>query len=56
MRNALKGSVVYQLPFGRGRQFLNNNWLLDEVFGGWQGSGTLVVQSGQPFTVTMKTE
>jgi hypothetical protein len=53
--NAVKGSIVYQLPFGRGRQFLNNNWLLDELFGGWQGSGTLVVQSGQPFTVTMKT-
>ncbi len=53
--NAVKGSIVYQLPFGRGRQFLNNNWLLDELFGGWQGSGTLVAQSGQPFTVTMKT-
>ena len=55
VRNAVKGSFVYQLPFGRGRQFLNNNWLLDEVFGGWQGSGTVVVQSGQPFTVTMST-
>ncbi len=53
--NAFKGGVVYQLPFGKGRQFVNNNWLLDEVLGGWQSSGTLVVQSGQPFTVTMKT-
>ncbi len=54
VRNAFKGSVVYQLPFGKGRQFLNNNWLLDEVVGGWQASGTVVVQSGQPFTVTMQ--
>lgn len=54
VRNAVKGSVVYQLPFGRGRQFLNNNWLLDELIGGWQSSGTVVVQSGQPFTVAMK--
>lgn len=53
MRNAFKGSVVYQLPFGKGRQFLNNNMLLDEVIGGWQASGTLVLLSGQPFTVTM---
>src|SRR6185437_13842854 len=53
VRNALKGSVVYQLPFGKGRRFLNNNFLLDELIGGWQGSGTVVAQSGQPFTVTM---
>lgn len=55
VRNALKGRVVYQLPFGKGRQFLNNNWLVDEVIGGWQASGTVVAQGGQPFTVTMKT-
>lgn len=54
VRHALKGSVVYQLPFGKGRQFLNNNRLLDELFGGWQGAGTIVAQAGQPFTVTMK--
>ncbi|MEG9437622.1 TonB-dependent receptor [Edaphobacter sp. HDX4] len=53
VRNAFKGSVVYQLPFGKGRQFLNNNLFLDEVIGGWQTSGTLVLQSGQPFTVNM---
>ncbi len=53
--NAFKGSILYELPFGKGRQFLNNNWLLDEIVGGWQASSTLVVQSGQPFSVTMKT-
>lgn len=56
VRNALKGSVVYQLPFGKGRKFLNNNWAVDEVLGGWQASGTVVAQSGQPFTVTMNTD
>ena len=34
---------------------MNNSTLLDEIFGGWQSAGTLVLQSGQPFTVTMKT-
>jgi hypothetical protein len=55
VRNAFKGSAVYQLPFGKGRTFLNNNWLLDEVVGGWQATGTIVLLTGQPFTVSMKT-
>jgi Carboxypeptidase regulatory-like domain/TonB dependent receptor len=53
VRNAFKGDFLYQLPFGRGRQFLNNNRVLDTVIGGWQLSDTLVVQSGQPFTPTI---
>jgi Carboxypeptidase regulatory-like domain/TonB dependent receptor len=55
VRNAFKGSAVYQLPFGKGRAYLNNNTLLDEIVGGWQATGTLVLLTGQPFTVTMKT-
>jgi hypothetical protein len=51
VRNALKGYAVYELPFGHGRLFLNGNKLLDEVVGGWQVSGTLLLQSGNPFTV-----
>ncbi len=53
VRNAFKGNVLYQLPFGQGRQFLNNNGLLDAAIGGWQVSSTIVVQSGQPFTAVM---
>jgi hypothetical protein len=53
IRNAFRGYGIYQLPFGRGRQFLNNSTLLDEVIGGWQLAGTLIVQSGQPFTAVM---
>jgi hypothetical protein len=56
VRNAFKGYVVYQLPFGRGRQFLNSNSLIDAVIGGWQLSDTLVIQSGQPFTPVMQTD
>jgi hypothetical protein len=51
VRNAFKGYAVYQLPFGRGQRFLNNNALLDEVIGGWQISGTMVLSSGNPFSV-----
>ena len=32
---------------------MNNNLLLDEVFGGWQASTIIIVQSGQPFTPVM---
>jgi len=51
VRHAFKGYAVYQLPFGRGKQFLNNSRWLDEAVGGWQVSGTVVLQTGQPFTV-----
>ncbi len=49
IRNAFRGYAIYELPFGRNRQFLNNNTLLDEVVGGWQLATTIIVQSGQPF-------
>jgi hypothetical protein len=51
VRHAFKGYAVYQLPFGRGKQFLSGSRWLDEAVGGWQISGTVVRQSGQPFTV-----
>jgi Carboxypeptidase regulatory-like domain len=53
VRNALKGDIIYQLPFGKGRQFVNNNTLLDGFVGGWQLASTIIVQSGQPFTAIM---
>jgi hypothetical protein len=51
IRHAFKGYAVYQLPFGRGKQFLSSNRFLDEAVGGWQVSGTLYLSTGTPFTV-----
>ncbi len=51
VRHAFKGYAVYQLPFGKGKQFLNGSRLLDEAVGGWQVAGTVVLQTGNPFTV-----
>jgi len=51
VRNALKGSLVYQLPVGKGKKFLSSNPYLDAIVGGWQTSATMMVHSGQPFTV-----
>ena len=51
VRSAFKGYAVYQLPIGLGRKFLNTNRILDAVIGGWQATGTIVEQTGNPFTV-----
>ena len=53
VRNAFKGRIVYQLPFGKEKMFLNHNRLLDTVAGGWQVAGTLLFSSGFPFTPTI---
>jgi hypothetical protein len=41
----------YQLPFGRGKQFLNHNVLADEIVGGWSASLVWRANTGQPFSV-----
>jgi hypothetical protein len=51
VRQAFKGYIVYQLPFGKGKQYVNNNALADAVVGGWQVTGSLVESTGNPFTV-----
>jgi hypothetical protein len=51
IRNSFKGYAVYELPFGKGKPFLNNNRLLDEAIGGWQLSGTLILSTGNPFSI-----
>jgi hypothetical protein len=52
VRHAFKGYAVYELPFGHGKQFLSNNRALDEVVGGWELAGTVILQTGNPFTIT----
>jgi hypothetical protein len=42
-------SSIYELPFGRGKRFLNNSgWAADELVGGWEFSGIYNFQSGVP--------
>jgi hypothetical protein len=46
-------SLVYELPFGRGRKFMNSsNFLVDGVLGGWQLSAINTAQAGTPFNLT----
>jgi hypothetical protein len=46
-------SGLYQLPFGKGKQFFDtsNRWI-NYAVGGWQISGTTTWESGLPFTPT----
>jgi hypothetical protein len=53
IRNVTNGTVLYQLPFGKGRKFLNKGSLVDAVLGGWQWSTTYTYRSGLPFTPVM---
>jgi hypothetical protein len=50
---AFKGYASYDLPFGQGKQFLNQSKPLDFIVGGWRFAGTWIAQSGNPFTVVM---
>ncbi|MFN0169032.1 MAG: carboxypeptidase regulatory-like domain-containing protein [Bryobacteraceae bacterium] len=44
------GSAVWELPFGKGRPFLNGGGISDALLGGWQVSSILTLQAGSPFT------
>jgi len=48
--NYITGNFLYQLPFGRGRDFAANmpRWA-DEIAGGWELSGLPVWHTGTPF-------
>ncbi|GGA68285.1 hypothetical protein GCM10011507_19750 [Edaphobacter acidisoli] len=48
----IASSGIYQLPFGRGRRFLNQGGIVSAITGGWQVQGVYQVQSGQPLSFT----
>jgi hypothetical protein len=53
VRHRWIGSVLYELPFGRGKQFASAvNGAVNQIVGGWQLGAVGAVQSGLPFTVT----
>jgi hypothetical protein len=46
--HALKGNLIYDLPFGQGRRFGSSvNGALDRIIGGWNVAAQMRVQSGQ---------
>jgi hypothetical protein len=55
IRQMFKGLVVYQLPFGKGKMFMNTNLIADEALGGWEVATTFMAQGGNPMGVTTGT-
>jgi outer membrane receptor protein involved in Fe transport len=45
-------SHVYELPFGKGKQFMNQGGIGSLLLSGWQLNGILRLLSGTPFTIT----
>jgi hypothetical protein len=44
---------VYELPFGKGRKWLNQGGVVNGILGGWQVSSVGKLQSGAPFGTTV---
>jgi hypothetical protein len=53
MRHRLTVAWTYELPFGRGRRWMNQEGALEYVLGGWQFNGVGMLQTGLPFTPTL---
>ena len=45
--------MTYELPFGRGRKFMNHGGVKDYVLGGWNASVIQTFQTGLPVTFTL---
>jgi hypothetical protein len=50
LANVVKGFVSYELPFGKGRNWLaGQNRVVNGIVGGWTITGMVVYNTGQPF-------
>jgi hypothetical protein len=53
VRNFFSGNLIYQLPFGRNRRFLNSGGVATAILGGWEWSNILYARSGLPVNITI---
>lgn len=52
VRQRLTLNGNWELPFGKGRSYLNDNKVLDLLVGGWSTSLVFRAQTGQPMTIS----
>lgn len=45
------GSVIWELPFGKGKAFAAGNRIVDGIIGGWQVNSIVSLRSGVPYTL-----
>lgn len=50
-QHVINVNATYDLPFGRGKQWLNKNGVLDRILGGWTLSTIFKIRSGAPFRI-----
>jgi hypothetical protein len=48
VRHVINANMIWQLPFGKGRMFMNHGGLQNAILGGWQLSGIFRWNSGLP--------
>jgi hypothetical protein len=53
VRNNFTANLVYELPFGAGKQFLNDGGVVNKIVGGWTLSSVGLWHTGHPLTVLM---
>lgn len=51
-RQVFVQSYVYELPFGKGKQFLTSGPAA-QIFGGWQINGLFTLMTGEPFNLSV---
>jgi hypothetical protein len=44
-------NAIYELPFGKGKPFLNSGGLMNAIFGGWQVTSIVNISSGAPISI-----
>jgi hypothetical protein len=44
-------NALYELPFGKGKRFLNSGGLSNAIFGGFQITSVINISSGTPFSI-----
>jgi Carboxypeptidase regulatory-like domain/TonB dependent receptor len=52
IRNVFHFSGEYELPFGKGKPYLASGGAASRIFGGWTVVPAIVLQGGQPITLT----
>jgi hypothetical protein len=53
VRNSITANAVYELPFGKGKPYLNGGGAVNKIIGGWSVSTVGLWHTGHPLTITM---
>lgn len=49
--HTVNANFVFELPFGKGRRFLSNGGIANQIFGGFQFSSIISLSSGPPLSI-----